>query len=196
MTRSIQILALFCFVGLTGCASPKSKITTEFNKSANFASYKTYDWIPFPAAEKADPRLNYDFLGQHIHESVDAQLQQKGYTKIADGQPDFRIGWYVAVDQDAGVETVNNFNAVVAGSGWGYGAQGGWTYGGGIGSSYVEVYTVGSLVLDIADGKSNALVWRGAAHEKINPKMTPEQKEKQINEAVSEILEKFPPPEK
>lgn len=194
MNRAIQILTVLGLCGLTGCSSTKTKITTDYYKSADFAAFKSYEWIPFPAKEKADPRLNYDFLGQHIHAAADAELQKKGYTMATSGQPDFRIGWYVAVDQDVGAETVNNFNAVAAGSGWGYGAQGGWSYGGGLGSSYVKVYTVGSLVLDIADGKSNSLIWRGAAHSQIQPKMTPEEKEKRINAAVQEILEKFPPP--
>lgn len=196
MKCAIQIFAVLCVGSLTGCSTPKMKITADHYAPADFASYKSYDWIPFPDKEKADPRLNYDFLGQAIPAAADTELQKKGYVKLTTGQPDFRVGWYVAVDQGADVQHVDNFYGYTAGAGWGYGPQGGWTYAGGLSSSYVRQYAVGTLVLDIVDGKSNKLVWRGAAHAQINPKASREQKEERINAAIQKILEQFPPQEK
>ena len=58
---------------------------------------------------------------------------------------------------------------------------------------YVENYDQGTLVLDIVDGRSNELVWRGTAQARIDPSNSPEERQRRINEAVRKILDRFPP---
>jgi hypothetical protein len=43
------------------------------------------------------------------------------------------------------------------------------------------------------DAKSKKMIWRGAAKAKVQNVDTPEKSEKLINEAVKEILKKYPP---
>ena len=57
----------------------------------------------------------------------------------------------------------------------------------------VYEYEEGTLVLDFVDTKANEVIWRGYASAVTDPVLTPEAREKRINEAALKILENFPP---
>jgi hypothetical protein len=72
----------------------------------------------------------------------------------------------------------------------GYGYRG---YGGGMGtaSTMVSEYTVGTLVVDIFDGKSKNLVFRGTAEDELSD--NPEKNKKKLEKASAKIFKNFPP---
>ncbi len=78
-------------------------------------------------------------------------------------------------------------------SGWGGPYRGCWGYGGygwGGGYSSARVVTRGTLIVDILDGKSRRLVWRGiseGAFKKSNPS------DAQVAKIVTRVLTDFPP---
>jgi hypothetical protein len=51
--------------------------------------------------------------------------------------------------------------------------------------------TYGTLTLDMFDEKTKKLIWRGIATETLSDK--PEKNEKKLQEAVADMLKKFPP---
>ncbi|MBI4971682.1 MAG: DUF4136 domain-containing protein [Candidatus Omnitrophica bacterium] len=59
--------------------------------------------------------------------------------------------------------------------------------------TYSYYYTEGTLIIDIIDRQSEKLVWRGTSVRVVS-ESTPEALDRKINEAVSQLLEKFPPP--
>ena len=72
--------------------------------------------------------------------------------------------------------------------GFGYGYS---YYGGGPGHNGTGTpYTKGTLVIDILDAKTDELVWRGSA---VNRMSDPTYDAKEINKVVEKILEEFPP---
>ena len=57
----------------------------------------------------------------------------------------------------------------------------------------VREYEVGTLLLDILDPGERSLLWRGSGNARVRESSDPAQRERQINEAVKNILRRFPP---
>ena len=57
----------------------------------------------------------------------------------------------------------------------------------------VRNYDEGALIIDVADVRSNRLVWRGTARAEVSMSAPSEQRRKKVYEATSKILERFPP---
>ena len=72
--------------------------------------------------------------------------------------------------------------------GYGYGYGYGYPYGG-----YVDEYLEGTLVLAIIDPVANEIIWRGWASDAMDSDPSPNRVRKYVNEAVTEILARFPP---
>jgi hypothetical protein len=77
----------------------------------------------------------------------------------------------------------------------GYGGYGyrGWGGMGGMGTSTTTVseYLVGTLVVDIFDAKTKALLFRGTASDEISDK--PEKNIKKVEKASNKMFKDFPP---
>ena len=76
----LAILASFLVAGCAGIDSRRS-----YDTKADFASFKTYDWVPGVQQSFSQPRF-----GDFIIEVGDKIMESKGFTKTSD-QPDFLI---------------------------------------------------------------------------------------------------------
>ncbi len=74
---------------LSGCAGTAH---VEKDRSANLNNYKTYSWVEKDKAGSKDEKRNHnrDIVDQNIRNSVNQQLQKKGYVESANG-PDLLI---------------------------------------------------------------------------------------------------------
>ena len=106
-------------------------------------------------------------LEKRIKSAVDSQLKARGFQLVEKG-PDFRIIYYLSVKEKL--------------RDWGTSYD-----------SRVREIQKGTLILDFVDPKSMQIIWRGVAQKTVDPKATPEQTEKNINEAVAKLLAGFPP---
>jgi len=61
------------------------------------------------------------------------------------------------------------------------------------GSTYVTQYDEGTLVIDFIDIAENKLVWRGVGTGALSESPSVEERTENINNAVAQILEQFPP---
>ena len=88
-------------------------------------------------------------------------------------------------------ETKHSLNTFYSGMG-GYGYRG-WGGMGGMGTATttVDEYTVGTLVVDIFDGKSKNLIWRGIAQDELSDK--PDKNVKKLGKASDKLFKDFPP---
>ena len=177
--KTLCAFIIVCLMALTMGCSPIYNVKYDYDTKTDFASLKTYDWLPIPAKADID-RLNVE----RIKKAVDAQMAAKGLKK-APNNPNFLIASHVGKKE----------KVRIADWGYGYGPYGRY-WGGYGGSRGVDVYKYeeGSLILDFVDAKSKKLIWRGSAKAQISTDKTPEKREKLIVEAVQKILEKFPPP--
>jgi hypothetical protein len=111
--KSLYALPLVLLLAATTNASAQD-VRYNFDKDANFPSFKTYKWV----ALKDAPKLN-DLVDKQIKETVDAELAKKGLTKSDSDTADLYIGY------QAGVGTEKQYTSFD--SGWGYGP--GWGRG-------------------------------------------------------------------
>ncbi|MCM3900540.1 MAG: DUF4136 domain-containing protein [Pyrinomonadaceae bacterium] len=174
--RFYVALLMTCLISATGYAQ---KVTTDYDKQANFSSYKTYTWA------EGTPAKN-PLSHQRILAGIEAQLAAKGWQKV-DTDPD------VVVIYSAATSTKTQINTFETGGPWG-GYRWGWGgYRGGMGTSTttVQEIPVGELVVDMADVRNKSFIWRGTARDTLSDK--PEKNQKKLDKALAKMFKSFPP---
>ena len=61
------------------------------------------------------------------------------------------------------------------------------------GTSALEVYPQGTLIIDLSSPAAQAMVWRGSAQTEIDFQASDATREKRIRESVQDMFKKFPP---
>ncbi|BFU96429.1 MAG: conserved protein of unknown function [Nitrospira sp.] len=160
------------------CASPK--VGYDYDRSADFTSYRTYEWMPDSRSPTGDRRIDNDLVDARIRAAVDRQLRGKGYTNPAAGQPDFYVAYRAAVtDMMKGASTQRYI---------GDRATGLYTT-----VSDIQPYKGGALLIDIVDGATQRLVWQGTASAEVDPGMTAKERDERIARVLKAMFEHFPP---
>jgi hypothetical protein len=67
--------------------------------------------------------------------------------------------------------------------------RGGWGHT----ETRVREYDEGTLLIDVLQAGSGALLWRGSGVATVREESSPEKRTERINTAVNKILERFPP---
>jgi hypothetical protein len=113
---------------------------------------------------------------------VNAQLEAKGLAQVADGG-DIAI---VAIKTSQTQRTLQTFYDGLGG-GWR------WRGFGGFGESTTteQDYQEGTLVIDLYDGKTKQLIWRGSTESVLSDKA--ENNEKNLDKGVAKMFKNFPP---
>jgi len=172
------IFLLFILIVAVSCSSVK--VSSDFDKTAGFASYKTY------ALTEEAKNLQLDDLNKNrILSAIETELAAKGFSK-AESNPD------VMIDVKLKGEQKQTATANTSG-GYGYGYRYGW--GGGFSTTTInyDTYVDGTLFVDMIDAKKNQLVWQGRGTRTIDPDASQKKREENINYAVKKIFEKYPP---
>jgi len=194
--RALAVGAGLLAIGwLGGCRTVD--VTTDWDPAVDFRALDTWDFAEPPRKGGADRPHDYEsLLSQRVKRGIEAELAAKGFRRVEDGDPDFRVAWFRVGEDQVAVTTINNYWGYGPGWGWRYGYSPGWGYGpGGFGThTYVDQYQEGTLVIDVSRGPDNELVWRGTGSSRIEEPATPARDEEKIRKAVAEILAKFPPP--
>lgn len=158
------------------------KVSYDYNKSANFATYKTYQ-------QKDGTKVGQQLIDDRIVAAIDTELAAKGFTK-ATANPDVFVIYHVAFDKQQDISTYSSGYGGGYGP-YGYGWGGGWA--GGTSTTSVREILIGTLVIDMADAKKNELAWRGMGVKEVNTQAKPEKRDKSISEAVKKIFKNYPP---
>jgi len=162
----------------SACASPK--VGYDYDHSASFTAYHTYEWVSGKQEVTGDKRLDNALVDARIRQAVEAQLRSKGYTAPAAAKPDFYVAYHVGMkDMMKGSSTQNYI---------GDRAHGTYTT-----LSDIQPYKEGTLLIDIVDAASNQLVWQASALTEVHPGMTPEERNERIGSVVRAMLSHFPP---
>jgi uncharacterized protein DUF4136 len=192
MSLPLRLASALLVLGLASCTSIKTSTNYDPNSVQALDSYRTYAWLPMK--EGADPRIYNPIIQSRVQLAVDRELLARGYQKVEEGQKaDFKVGWHAAVDEKVDVDLVNTFYGY-AWDPWYDPFYGPVAYGGaGLAQPVVREYREGTLILDVVDGDSNKLVWRGTAEAELSENMDAKKSQKLINKAADELLEDFPP---
>ena len=169
-TVSVSLVTFF----LLTAASFAQQVKTDYDHNANFGQYKTYSW---EKVQTKDP-----LLVERIKDAVNAALAAKGWTQVDSGG-DISV---VAMEITRNQQTLNTFYD---------GFGGGWRWrgfgGGGEATTTTETYQVGTVVVDLFDGKTKNLIWRGSASDTLSNNA--DKNTKNLDKGVQKMFAHFPP---
>jgi len=177
---TIKILVLGLL--LAASCKPALKVSSDYDRSANFSQYKTFT-LYYLVTNRHVSELNEE----RIWNSLRAEMIKKGYRED-NRNPDLVVN---------AVSVVKNRKAVSANSSaYGYGgAYRPYRYwGGGMVSGTTTFqtsnYKEGSLMIDVVDARKDRLVWQGTGNAEFEKQ--PKNPDVAISNAVNKILSSFP----
>jgi len=151
------------------------KVNVDWDRSANFSSFKTYAWQPSPAPATG-------LWDQRVIDGVNKQLQAKGFQMVT-SNPQMWVVYTAHIKKEQ----------QVVGTGYNMGPSWGWGYWGGPTTTTYNTYTYkeGTLVVELADANGHTLLWRGTATDTVQN--NPDKGIKTLNNAMNKMFKNFPP---
>lgn len=180
--KKLQLLALPVLMLLLLSACTSVRVLSDYDKDANFNSYKSYAFYK-TGIDKAQIS---DLDKKRILKAIDNEMTARGFTKS--NSPDILVSIFTKEKEQ--VDVYNNY--------WGRGGFGwGWSpyyWGPGMNNgTQISTRTQGSLYIDLIDTKNKELVWQGKGIGTLGHSKSIEKKEERIQEFVGEILKAYPP---
>jgi hypothetical protein len=166
----------FLSVLLGGCAASMA-IQAEGDPAVSFDSFGTYTWSQNQRTSR-DVRVT-PALRTQIRDDVDRHLTDKGYVRVNTGA-DFSVTYLVTIEGETIVQTLDyyrgsNFRENVARP-----------------APTARRYEEGMLIIDIMQGESDRLIWRGTATAEVRQSPSMEDRSARVAEAVQKVLAEFP----
>jgi hypothetical protein len=168
-------IAMFttCVLTLLAPVALAQSVTYDYDRSASFSTYRTYAWT-------RGTELTDDLNHARVVRAIDAALVAKGLASVEpSAKPDVLVAYHASFEK----------NLEISGSthGWGpVGVRDGW------GSARVQPLLVGTLIVDISDARTGAIVWRSLASSDIRPADKPENREQKITKATEKMFKNYP----
>ncbi len=181
-----SVAGLIC---LAACAG--SQVRTRHDAAVRFETLHTYAWAQTAGITTGDPRVDEVFLDRSVRQAVDAGLAARGYRRAPGGEADFLVTYRAAIKRRLDSSTSGQTQGYL--SGW-------WGPSDDVGQEmtqpgidYSREYDEGTLVLDFLDPRTKGSMWHASAKTEVFPADPPEQRERQVTDTVTAILERFPP---
>ncbi|HSR15181.1 MAG TPA: DUF4136 domain-containing protein [Gemmatimonadales bacterium] len=182
----MSVRALFVVLGLLLAAACGGGLTARTDVDPAMmprtAAWKTWAWLPVPGGTD---RREAAPLADLVTRDIESALAARGFPRV-DVSPDFLVGWHAALTGPLDVNDVSGY--------YGY-TYGKWYPGGGIRYSprYLLEYPEGTVLVDIVDGPSRELIWRGRTVVDAGKLRDPIERDRVVAEAVAAILTQFRP---
>jgi len=164
--KTLCLTGILCFGG----AAVSQEVQFDYDRSANFSSYRTYQWVDAKAG-----RAPNQLMDQNIKRAVDEQLAVKGLQRVETGG-DLRVVYQAAIDHE------KQFDSFGSGPRW-YGTTR-------VSTSTIEI---GKLVVDLVDPAKKQLVWQGTAEKTLDIKKDPEKNYRNLQKAMAKLFQNYPP---
>ena len=183
---STSFFLLFIGYALAGCSSSGANIMADYDRSAPFGSYQTYNFM-----EGAGPDYdNYQsFFSQYMVQAIIIEMETRGYTKSDD--PDLLVNFNAVLQDKTKVRTTSSPPPMHGGY---YGYRGGYSAWGGYGygtETHVSQYTEGTFNIDIVDNKKHQLIWEAVGVGKVTEE-TMENLEERVKAGVPKFFSLYP----
>jgi hypothetical protein len=176
------LMVTSALAGLVACSGPQ--VNYDYDVKANFAAYKTFDWRPAPGKGAAKGGVfDNAIMDSRVQRAVVAKLEAKGFHQAAGAEPDFLVTAYP-------IRQGEKSHQVHLGMGFGLGPLG-LGVGAPVGDRHADA--LGSIVLEVQDFRSRAVVWRATAVKVLQASDKPDESEDAVKDAVSSMLKRFPP---
>jgi hypothetical protein len=175
MRRLMQIgLAAAVAIPTLSCSS--MTVRADHDSQHDFSAYSTFAIFERQGKEPRRPQMS-PIVDRRIAATMASELEAKEFESTSPGGADFLITFYTAVRRRV---VINRTGGWYGWSRWGM--RGGTTW--------VNSYPEGTLVIDVIDRRDRQLVWRGVgegAFSKTNPS------DDKVTKQVAKILGSFPP---
>ncbi len=187
---SLTVAVLAVSVSTSG-PSAKVKVRSDYDKTYDFASVRTWTWDPQNAGEVKmmltpddDPEAVRQRFEPTIRQAVEQELSRRGLTQTTPEQADLRVMYYVLISLGSSAQEVGQFLPAVAA--WGLPPLPAAT-------TSLRMIEQGSLVIDMIAPRLKSVVWRGIAQAEIHRERTDPERQERIREALRDMLGKYPP---
>ena len=180
---TFMAISFSLLVGVTSCAtSSRVGVTSDFDHSVNFRTYKTWAWYPQQATDaEGGPARGYEsFLDKRLQTAVERELSAKGLTRV-DKAPDLFVAYSAKVEQK---QQVSPYYNGLGNPYYGYGYYGRGAY------TPVTQYKAGTVIIDLVDAQRKELTWRGTGMAQIDNQSISEE---EVHRIVNGILGNYPP---
>jgi len=167
--RADLVMVALVALAVGGCGG-NMKVATDYDRSANFAPLKSYSW------REGTPLPN-PLMSGRVVAAVDRELAAKGFTKVESGG-DVNVTYHASADKEVDIQSFNTGGPYAC-------------YGGCSTSTTVTHVTVGTIIVDIVDAKTDKMLWRGSASDTVSD--DPSRNEQKINDGVKMMFAGFPP---
>jgi len=149
-------------------------VKSDYDHNANFGQYKTFPW---EKVQTKDP-----LMVDRIKNAINSALAAKGWTLVPSGG-DVEV---FAIETTQNQQTLDTFY-----NGFGGGRRWGGFGGFGDATTTTETYTVGTLVVDLFDAKTEKLIWRSSSSGTLSDKA--DKNTKNLDKGVNKMFQHFPP---
>ena len=171
----IATLTTCVWLTLLGTMALAQSVMYDYDRAANFSNYKTYAWT-------RGTELTDDLNHARVVRAIDGALVAKGLARVEPStSPDVLVAYHASFDNN--LEITGSAHALgplgLGGDRWG--------------SARVQPVLVGTLVVDISDARTSAIVWRSLASSDIRPTDKPESRDKKIAKATEKMFKNYPP---
>ena len=171
MFRISVPLAMVAVLSLTGCATAAAdrQVRSEYIETTNFQEWKTFRF----STDGGTGTSNYPRYEKMVLQALEEELTARGYTRIEDGAPDFRVAFELVFRGD----TTPQMTPEGGGAEPMARSRGGQT-------------PSGSLAIKLLDPRTSQILWNGRISE---IKMKAIEPSKELKKAVWRVLAEFPP---
>ena len=173
LCRLIPNVAAVAVAVVTAACAPVT-VTSFIERGVELPHYRTYDWGTVDTAVPGDPRLdNNSLFHDYLRGAIDRHLRARGYEHTA-LTPDVRVHYHASAAQRvyiSGSEPAQERCRDCA----------------------VRVYDEGTVLIDLVDARTGALVWRGSARTDLAAAVADQARlERTIERVVTRILNTLP----
>lgn len=166
---------LVCAIALAGSACGLRGYHSYTPRDVDLQRYRHYAWAPAARSQTGDPRLdNNEILREHVREMIDRRLNDRGFVKDSSGRsPDVLVHYHTSVSHQMDLHELAPWDVCP--------------------ECKPFIFDEGTIVIDLVDARSEALVWRGWAEGNITGLIDDQGRlEAEIDRIVARILAPLP----
>ena len=179
---------------VAGCATP---LDTTIDQAADtsFSAFGTYAWVsdaPY-LSSGLDSTLANALNHQRVRQSIETELERKGYRKVSLDEADFALGYTLGTRDRVRVQQFYDTFGYYYGHPARFGRFGRinrFAFGGGFPvTTTVRTITEGTLTVDIFDNRTREAIWHGSATRSLTGDPTGAEL---IDAAVAALIDPLP----
>jgi hypothetical protein len=187
MMRATPVLTAAVVLTLAACASAP-RVYTAVNPDGGVGTLHTFMILAAPRhvgrrEESDDPMRANSGSNRALRNALRQGFASRGYV-VADSSPDFAVAYYATAKDKLDIMR------------WDYGYAWwprwwrGWGLRGPVGPTEATEYASGTVVVDVIDGRTRELLWRGKGLARVSD--DERAYELELQKAVTAIVARFP----